>query len=213
MRTLILLCCVACAATLARAQSSPTATQPAAASSSQSEPADVVVVKHSWQKERIGWERDPFGGTAESFSDMRRRPVDDRRNERARGSGSTYDAKKVDQGLRPEQVVRARAVAPPRYAFAYKAKIRNGGAKAIREIDWDYVFFDATTGEELGRREFANTGKISSGKSKELSFRILSPPTKRVSVHSLGKKEREGLRGQIVIVRVEYVDGTVWRRP
>jgi hypothetical protein len=212
MKTLILLCCLACAAPTARAQTTRGAGAPPPASP-RAEPADVVVVKYGWEKERVGWEKDPFGGTVENFSDMRRRAADERRIERAKGSGNVYEAKKVEVEQRSEQVIRARPSAPPRYAFAYKATIRNGGAKVIKEIDWDYVFFDATTGEELGRREFTNAAKISPGKSKEFSFLLPAPPTKKVSVHSLGTNERQGLREQIVIVRVEYDDGTIWKRP
>ena len=48
-----------------------------------SDPTDaskLEVVKFNWAKERIGWERDPFGGPIENFDETRAR----QRNERAR---------------------------------------------------------------------------------------------------------------------------------
>jgi hypothetical protein len=198
----LLLC--ACAAA-ASAQS------PAAATATADAPPDVEIVRHSWSKERVGWEGDPFGGPVESFSDVRRRMADQRRLERARAGGNAAEAAKVDREMRAEQVIKSRAPKPPRYAFSYKLTIRNAGAKTIKEIDWDYVFLDAATGQELDRREFTGVEKIGPGKTKELAFLAPTPPTQTISVHALGKNEREGLREAIVVVRVLYADGTHWR--
>ncbi|HLL77677.1 MAG TPA: hypothetical protein VK421_20640 [Pyrinomonadaceae bacterium] len=202
---LLLLSCV-CSAALAQ-----TPTAAASADAAQSLPG-VELIKHSWSKDRIGWESDPFAPTVENMNDVRRRIGDQRRAERARSIGNTAEAAKVEQEMRSEQVIRARPPKPPRYAFTYKLSVRNTGQKPIKEIDWDYVFFDAATGEELGRREFTGVEKIAPGKGKELVFLVGTPPTSRISAHSLGKNERTGLREEVVIVRVLYEDGTVWQR-
>ena len=202
---LLLLSC-ACAA--ARAQSPAVAAAPAAAPP----PPGVEVLRYSWSKDRIGWEADPFGGPVESFDDIRRRNADLRRIERAKATGNQAEAAKVEREMRSEQIIKARPPNPPRYAFSYRLSIRNTGAKAIREIDWDYVFFDAATGQELGRREFTAVEKIAPGKSKELTFLVPTPPVNRISAHSLGKNERDGLREEVVLLRVLYADGTVWQR-
>ena len=202
MKTLALCCLSLALAGAARAQS---AAPPA--------PPDVAVEKYGWSKERIGWEADPFGGPVEGFEDTRRRLVDQRRVERARATGNIGEANKVEREMRAEQVLKSRPTAPPRYVFNYKVSLRNTGAKTIREVDWDYVFYDEATGQELGRRQFTGVEKIGPGKHKELHFLIASPPTQSISVYSLGKKEREGLREQVVIVRVLYDDGTVWQLP
>jgi hypothetical protein len=207
MRRVPALCClVLWLGAAARAQESAPPAQSAP-------PPEVVVLKYSWAKERVNWQSDPFAATVENFDDVRRRVGDQRRAERARGSGNTAEAAKIEQETRAEQVIRARPPAPPRYAFRYKISVRNAGAKAIRELDWDYVFTDATTGEELGRREFTGVEKIAPGREKELNFMTHSAPARRISVQSLNKKERDGLVEQVVLVRVLYEDGSVWRRP
>ena len=204
---LLLLSC-ACAA--ARAQSPAPA---ASASAASALPASgVEVLKYSWSKDRIGWESDPFGGPVDSFDDIRRRNADTRRVERARATGNLAEAAKVEREMRSEQVIRARPPKAPRYAFTYKLSVRNSSPKAIKEIDLDYVFYDAATGQELDRREFTGVEKIGPGKGKELIFLVGTPPTNRISVHSLGKNERDGLREDVVVVRVLYADGTVWQR-
>lgn len=173
----------------------------------------VTVVKHNWVKERINWEGDPFGGPVENFDDVRRRNVDIRRVERARGTGNIGEAAKVEREMRAEQVIKARPPKPPRYVFLYRTSVKNTVEKTIKEIDWDYIFFDAVTGEELGRRQFTSVENIGPGKTRELSFTLSKPPAQRISVYALEKKEREGLVEKVVIGRVQFADGTSWKRP
>ncbi len=208
MKRVLALCCLTLWAAAAASAQSPAAPTTATAAT-----PGVVVVKHAWSKERINWEGDPFGGPVETFEDVRRRQADQRRIERARASGNTAEAAKVEREMRSEQVIKARPPAPPRYAFLYKISVRNEGPKAVKEFDWDYVFTDAVTGEVVGRREFTGVEKIAPGKSKELSFMTTSAPAQRISVHALDKRERAGLNEQVVLVRVLYEDGTVWQRP
>jgi len=182
----------------------------AAQSPAPSTDPSVAIVKYSWVKERIDWESDPFAGPIESFEDVRRRAVDSRRVERARGSGNIGEAAKVEREMRAEQVLKARPPKPPRYAFVYKVGIKNHSDKTITEFDWDYVFFDAATGAEIGRRQFTGVEKIGPGKSKELTFQVSSPPAKTISIYALDKNERRGLTEAVVLVRVAYADGSVW---
>jgi hypothetical protein len=172
----------------------------------------VAIVKYSWAKERIDWEADPFAGPIESFEDVRRRAVDSRRLERARGSGNMGEAAKVEREMRAEQVLKARPPKPPRYAFVYKVGIKNDSDKTITEFDWAYVSFDAATGAEIGRRQFTGVEKIGPGKSKEMTFQVSSAPAKTISVYALDKNERRGLSEAVVLVRVAYADGSVWLR-
>ncbi len=212
MKRTLALCCLTLWMGAAASAQSP-ATTNGATNGATTETPGVVVVKHTWSKERINWESDPFGGPVENFEDVRRRQADQRRVERARASGNTAEAAKVEREMRSEQVIKSRAPAAPRYAFLYKISVRNESPKAIKEIDWDYVFTDAVTGQEVGRREFTGVEKIAPGKSKELSFMTPSAPAQRISVHALDKKERAGLNEQVVLVRILYEDGTVWKRP
>jgi hypothetical protein len=204
MRTGILCVVFLSLSVTAYAQSVPAAPQ---------EPPGVTVIKYSWSKERINWEGDPFGGSVESFEDLRRRRVDERRVERARATGNIGEAAKVEREMRAEQVIKARPPAPPRYTFLYRASLKNTGDKTITETDWDYVFLDAVTGEELGRREFTSIENIGPGKSKELSFMLHKPPAQRISVYALDKKERQGLVEKLNVIRIQYSDGSVWQRP
>jgi len=189
--------------------------QTPAATAAPSDAPGLQVVKNSWSKERIDWERNPFGGPNENFHEMQFRSRSEARAAAARRSNNP-EASKLERDARADAAIieaERQKKGPPRYAFIYKATVENISGKTIKEIDWDYVFFDVATGQELGRREFTGVEKIVPGKSKELSFTVPSPPTRLISVYSLNNKERDGLREQVIIVRVLYADGSVWRRP
>lgn len=180
------------------------------------DPPDLVVVKHSWSKERLNWEGDPFGGPNENFDQLRVRMRNEKRimDAKSNPGGNQVELNKVEREARADSanIERIRAQGPARYGFLYKTSLRNTGAKAVREVDWDYVFTDAATGEEVGRRQFTSVAKIAPGKSRELSFTVPMPPTRKISAQALDRKEREGLHERVVLVRVLYEDGTVWER-
>ena len=206
MRVMSALLFLACALAPAQAQGPP----PAAA-----DPTGLSVVKFSWSKERLNWEGDPFGGPNENFDQMRVRMRNEKRILDAKGGGSQIELNKVEREARADSanIERIRAKAPARYGFVYKVTLRNDGARGVRAVDWDYVFSDAATRQELGRRRFGSEEKIAPGRKKEFSFFIPSPPTQTVSVDALNRKEREGLAEEVLLMRVVYEDGTVWQRP
>jgi hypothetical protein len=222
MRLLLTLLLLAAAHAAARAQEvgRQTADAPARPAAADAAAAAVevapglVVVKSAWSKERIGWERDPFAGPLENFDEMRARQREERRVEVARRAGSDIEADRAAREARADAANRAalRNQRPPRYVFMYRATVRNDGPKAIRKLDWDFVFTSRGTDEEAGRREFTSEEKIAPGKQKELIVRTRNPPARTVSVHELHDEAGKSLEGRVEIVRVEYADGTVWQR-
>ena len=171
------------------------------------EPSAVEVVKSSWSKVRIGWERDPFGGPLENFDEMRSRTRNERRIAQGGGERAKREAK-ADEA----NIAKQREKAPPKYYFIYKTKIKNNHTSAITQLDWDYVFFERGTENEVGRQEFTSDEQIGPGKTKELTVTITSPPTRTVSVTSLNLEERDRLTEKIILLRIKYADGHVWQR-
>jgi len=172
----------------------------------------IELVKFSWTKERLNWEGNPFGGPNENFHQMQFRTRSEKRVSDAKRSNSP-EVGKLEKEAKADAAIVANEnqnSAPPRYYFMYRASMKNLSTKQIKEIDWDYIFLDAGTGEELGRRQFTSVQNIGPGKQKDLTFTLPTPPTRRVSVYSLDKKERLGLTEKVIIVRVAYADGSVW---
>ena len=208
MRALFLLVVSLTAASTTSAQNPPPLSRAA-------DSPGVVVLKHHWSKERIGWERDPFGGPIGYFEQVRIRARNEKRIEDAKRGGNTAETERARRDAQTDAAIveKTKQQAPARYRFVYKASVMNTGEKTIKEFDWDYVFFDSMTGEEVGRRQFTGVEKIAPGKTKEFVFLISTPPAQTISVQALDKKEREVLTEQVVIVRVLYNDGSVWQHP
>ena len=186
-------------ASLARAQS----TAPA-----------VEVTRCNWSKERIGWERDPFSGPIENADEVRARQRNERRIEDAkRGNSAEIDKIKREAKADAANIATQHKATPSRYVFVYKATVKNSGDKAIKAIDWDYVFFERGTENEIGRQQFTSEEKIRPGQEKELVVTIRKPPTQTISLTALNKDERGSLDGRVILVRIEYADGTSWQRP
>ncbi|HEX2272215.1 MAG TPA: hypothetical protein VHH35_21920, partial [Pyrinomonadaceae bacterium] len=102
---------------------------------------------------------------------------------------------------------------PSRYYFIYKTKIKNNASVAIVEIDWDHVFFERGTEDELGRQQFTSTEQVGPGKTRELVVKTTSPPAHTVSVTSLNLEERKRFSEKATIIRVKFADGRVWQAP
>jgi len=204
MKYLVLGIWLALTATVGMAQSPPAAP----------DPSRVEVVRFSWSKERIGWEGDPFSGPIENWDETRARTRNERRIEDAkRGGSSEIDKIKREAKADAANIAAQHKETRSRYVFIYKTTVKNLSDKPIKSIDWDYIFFDRATESEIGRREFTSEEKISPGKSKELIVTLSKPPTQTVSVTSLNTKERDALIERVVVVRIDYADGTFWQLP
>jgi hypothetical protein len=190
------------------ALSAQTVTNTAAASS-------VTVVKYSWSKERVGWEGDPFSGPIENFDEMRVRARNEKRISDAKRGGNGSEVSRAERDARTDEaLISTIHQSPrPRYGFLYKVSVQNNSNKIITSVDWDYVFIDKNAQIEVGRKQFTSVQKISAGKTKDLQFFIPAPPTKTISVTSLNEDERKSLDEYVVVVRVEYSDGTLWQHP
>lgn len=180
-------------------------------------PEDVAVVKFSWRKERVpGWENRQFGTSGETYDAMRARVDNERRIQAARNSGNKAElgrresaAKMLEDANAPKG---SKDAGPPRDGYRYKVTVSNAGTKTVKLIDWDYVFLDPNTRQEVARRQFTSEEKVRPGKDRELEVFILSPPFLTVNAAASRTGEAPFVE-QVILMRVEYSDGTVWQRP
>lgn len=176
-------------------------------------PSGVEVLKFDWGKERIGWERDPFGGPIENFDEVRARTRNEKRIDDAK-RGNSAEADRIKREAKADAAniaAKHQQKTPSRYVFVYKATVKNSSNKTIKSIDWDYIFLERGTENELGRQQFTSEEKIGPGKTKELSVTITKPPTKTISLTSLNNNERGSLNSRVIVVRIDYTDGTSWQ--
>jgi hypothetical protein len=92
------------------------------------------------------------------------------------------------------------------YVFKYlaRATIRNDGAKAIRAVEWDYVFDDPEGGKELKRYRFQSKQQIAPGSTAALTKEAFIQRDDNTRHINAGKQ-------RVQITRVEFGDGTIWR--
>ena len=95
--------------------------------------------------------------------------------------------------------------------FAYKVKVQNGSTKVADVVFWEYQFMDQFAPGIVARRQFLCSVNIGPNKVKEIQAFSLSGPGV-VRVEGLHDALGRHLNENVVINRVEYVDGTIWRR-
>lgn len=181
-------------------------------------PADASVGAFSWRKERLpGWERESAGSSVETYDVMRARVDNERRIQQARNAGNKAElgkresaAKMLEDASVPKDSQRTPR---PRDGYRYKVLLTNTGSKTIRIVDWDYIFLDPDTGEQVARHQFTSQETFKPGKSKEVSVLYLIPPVKTVSAGMLSKKDPMPFTEQVVIARIQFSDGSSWQRP
>ena len=83
---------LASTATVSRAQLPATPT----------ETSGVEVMKFSWNKERIGWENDPFRGPIENFDEMRARSRNEKRIADAKRGGGSAEVDRAKQDAKAD---------------------------------------------------------------------------------------------------------------
>ena len=92
------------------------------------------------------------------------------------------------------------------YVFKYFARmtVRNDGAKAIKAVEWDYVFDDPEGGKELKRYRFQSKQQVAAGSTAALTKEAFIQPDDNTRHINAGKQ-------RVQVTRVEFADGTVWR--
>lgn len=140
----------------------------------------IVVRKYSWKSARPGWD-----------------------HQRAFGVGPADSSGRAD----PPSPLSAEA--PPRLGYWYKARVENAGTREVRAIVWDYQVIETATRRVTSHR-FRQRLKLKPGASKELRVFSYATPSSVVSADSGGKKRREAFEESVVILRVEYADGSAW---
>lgn len=100
----------------------------------------------------------------------------------------------------------------PEPVYLYEAKVMNTGAKTIRALVWEYVFFDPDSQLDVGRHRFRSEISLRPGKNKTLGGRSRSPQTSIVDVTKTDKELQYQYSERVMINRIEYADGTFWQR-
>ena len=189
---------------LAGAISAQTPTTPA-------EPSGITVLKHSWQKDVYvpALFDDPMSPNQEQVNLRRQQRLIKRANTARIGAGQAP----LPQPTRDINTANREIPEGPSINYIYEAKVRNESAKTIKLIIWEYLVFDPSTLDLVGRHAFFDDSRIRPGKVVTLMGYTTSPPNSIILADKSGKNAKRKFEERIVISRIEFEDGTFWQRP
>ena len=176
-------------------------------SSNPSELPNVTVVQKKWRMEvrNPALDKDPLEANKQREQEVRQQRAVAVANENRTRQGEPHLPPPVREPA-PETGGRGLSV-----AYVYEVKFSNTGAKGIRTLTWEYVFFEPGTELVVGRLRFVREVSIKPGGTRNVVVRTASSPTGTIDATKAGKKTRDQYTEQIVIQRVEYADGSVWQ--
>jgi hypothetical protein len=175
------------------------------ASNKSAEPK-VTVIQQKWRREirNPALDKDPVQDMQERDRSEQRRRDTERTNEIIAERGMPSPTSTVP-GAR--DTTRSGITV----LYVYEMKLRNNGTKGIRKLMWDYVFFEKGTETELGRRRFISKININPGATSNIVVRAAAAPAATIDARRAGRKPQDQYSEKIVIQRLEYDDGSVWR--
>lgn len=95
--------------------------------------------------------------------------------------------------------------------YLYKVQVRNVGDQTIKRLQWSYVFTEAAGQKAIFRHQFESHTSIRPGQEKKLSAFTRGSPPAVVDVKELSKNPNQPWGESVVIDRVEFADGTIWK--
>jgi hypothetical protein len=96
--------------------------------------------------------------------------------------------------------------------YHHEITVRNTGTKTIRALVWEYAFSDPTAKLQIRQHQYHKTATIKPGKTRNLSVRVHGVPNGVITANNGGAIPAANSPQQVIIVRVEYADGTFWTR-
>lgn len=183
-----------------------------AALSQDADGAGVAVIKFSWQKETI--RRRASMASIASQDELVQQSQRERQLAAARNTSDRLVVSRIERENKMHDLATAKANQGRSLdGYRYRVTLRNDGSKKIKSIDWDYVFIDQLARELVARHQFTSDETIKPGRTKEIYVLYLIPPVRTVSAERLANKEPLPYTEHVVIARITYSDGSIWKHP
>ena len=97
-----------------------------------------------------------------------------------------------------------------RTVYFYHLEVRNTSTKVVKSFAWAYQPGDSPDPSD---RQFFCLVKAKPSESKEFDLFTPLAPSRVVDASKAGDKPKENSIGSVVINKIEYMDGSVWKRP
>jgi len=181
----------------------------AQAPSASNEVGGLAVLSKKWNFEvrNPSLDQDPIQDTGDRQEAERQRLEIERKNEMLRARG--MPTLPVPQPLPPPRTDTLAPRPGPTVTYIYQVNLRNTGSKEVSAVTWEYVFSENGSGKEIGRRRFISRERIRPGKAAQFKLRSAAPPAGSITAGAANDRSAK-FKEQIVILSVEYADGTKW---
>ena len=168
------------------------------------EEADLQVVKFTWNKYRQN--SDLIHGVEDPGPSLNE-PISLKQPERRNEPSELKNRRDMQERRAEMNAAQSNASKPAerqRDQFLLRLEVKNVGTNTIKSMVWEYQPTAQTADYDL--RQYVCTMKAKPKESK--TFELLSPSSP-VKVVSADKKDQDG---KVVINRIEYADGSIWKR-
>ena len=170
----------------------------------QREEADLQVVKFTWNKYRQN--NDLIHGVDDPGPSLNE-PISIKQPERKNEPAELKNRRDMQERRADMNAAQSNASQPAERRhdqYLLRLEVKNVGTNTIKNMVWEYQPAAQTADYDL--RQYVCTMKAKPNESK--TFELVSPSSP-VKVVSANKKDQEG---KVVINRIEYADGSIWKR-
>lgn len=103
----------------------------------------------------------------------------------------------------------SRSSQPPSKIYFYRLRVKNASGKVVKSFAWEYQ----PLGEpEASNRQFFCHVKAKANEDKEIELFTPLTPSWVVDASKATEKSAESPAAKVVINKIEYGDGTIWKR-
>jgi hypothetical protein len=172
-------------------------------------PSDLRIEKKSWTKSYppVGGDRDPFAP-----NDLMRERVLAARDAQIVNRQRIANAEPIEKPRNVQINTSSLPNFKPGQAYySYSVTLKNTGTKTVKTVLWAYVFTDTVLQELVGRTVSENEVKLRPGKSVEVVGYSSNHAVQVVNAKSAGT--RNPIKEEVLILRIDYEDGSFWERP
>jgi len=94
--------------------------------------------------------------------------------------------------------------------YFYRLEVKNASTKGVKSFAWTYQSAESSDPSD---RQFFCVVKAKPNESK--AFELFTPlaPSRVVDAAKAGNKSENNDKGKVIINKIEYMDGSVWKRP
>ena len=89
---------------------------------------------------------------------------------------------------------------------------RNDGSKTIKAIRYDFIFVNTENGKEWFRYQFRNRVTVGAGETRTLTNHLVGARIETFRPPHVEPATGANSEIRVVINRIEYADGSIWRR-